>query len=222
MSGFGKTDSNMLPIAASNKDTNNLSGYAKTGFHFDLYLTYQLIPHLGIMLSVGGNMNSYDVTTLNTQYADQYTSHGGNGNLPAFTASGSYYIGQYLLGPCINIPAGTGGLSIEAKALFGLTTANYPGLSYSYSFFGTTISNTFSVKSASGFGYNVGAGLKYSLPGGLIGLHLGVAYGGSSISYPSYTSSYSDGTTTQTTTYNVPKAMSLAMLQITIGASVDL
>ena len=44
MSGFGKTDSNMLPIAASNKDTNNLSGYAKTGFHFDLIFNLSTYP----------------------------------------------------------------------------------------------------------------------------------------------------------------------------------
>ena len=217
---FSSTDASKQPVVEyPSTDTTHVSGYAKSGFHFNVYGDYMFASVIGGMISIGGNMNSYDVATLNSNVATAYTKAGFNGTLPAFTVSGSYYVGQYLIGPYVSIPAGSK-LRIEIKALVGLTSVNYPTLSYSYSFFGSPISETITVKSSSGFGYNFGAGIKYMVTD-MVGLHFNVCYAGCSASYPSYTATASDGTNSSSQTHNTAMAMSLSEIQVTVGASID-
>lgn len=193
---------------------------------------------IGVKLLIGGTMNSFDVTSFNSTFASIETEHGSTPGqtFPTFTASKSYYIGQYLIGPCLKLPAGDK-LRIEAQILVGLVTSSMPTLSYSYSASGgtppfnysETVTATMSSSSGSGFGYNIGAGAEYMVTD-MIGLHLNVGYTGSSQSYASYTQASSGsytlgGTTTSNSssnTYNVAKTMSMSLLQVTLGASIDL
>jgi Outer membrane protein beta-barrel domain len=219
---FSSTDPSKEPVVQPHStDTTHIAGYAKGGFHFNVYATYMFSEEVGAMISVGGSMNSYDITTLNSNFAAEFTTGGYTGALPAFTSSGGYFIGQYLIGPYISIPVGGGKLKVEIKGLVGLTAANYPTLSYNYSALGITESESVTVKSYSGFGYNVGAGLEYMMSD-MLGLHFNICYGGTSVSYPGYTVTATEGTLSVNQTHSTDLAMSLGLIQVTVGASIEL
>lgn len=217
---FSSTTPSKEPVVASpSTDTTHIAGYAKGGFHFNVYAAYMFSPVVGGMISIGGSMNGYDIATLDENVVT--ASGGGASSAPVVTASGSYYVGEYLIGPYILIPT-PGKLKIEFKALFGLTSMNYPTLSYSESAGGFTASGNITVKSASGFGYNIGAGIEY-LVTDQIGLHFDIAYGGTTASYPSITQTASEtGFPTTTKTQNTAMTMSVGMIQPTVGVSINL
>jgi hypothetical protein len=218
---YSSKDSSKLPVV---NGANDISGYAKIGFHFRAYFNYMFTHYLGAMASVGGNLNSMDISTLNIQTDAEYSAHGFTGIPPSFSNSGSYYIGEYLIGPYLKIPTGNKNFSIECKLLLGLVTANYPTLTYAYNYMGTIATQTESFKNGSGFGYNIGGGLKYSIDKGLIGLHLGIGYTSASITYSSYTLSYSSGgISIPPVTYISSLSMSwLGIIQCTLGGSLEL
>jgi hypothetical protein len=137
------------------------------------------------------------------------------------------------------LPAGK--FNIEGQILVGLVSTTYPtlteNLDQSSTSGGITYSETgssiLSFKSSSGFGYNISAGIEDKIAPH-IGLHLDVGYTGSSLSVASYTSTTS-GTETvtiagftssqafnSTNTDNNSKTLSVSLLQITLGLSVDL
>jgi len=209
---FSKNDGSALPLAnTTTPDTTKYNGFAKTGFHFDVYGTYMFSSHVGAMLSLGGTMNSFDAATLQTVA----NSNGGSGAV--VTSSGNYFVGQYLVGPYVALPLGSNKLQLELKGLVGLVTANYPTIDYAQGL-GT---GTITVKSGSGFGYRFGAGLKYMVAD-MIGLHFDLGYTGSSITYSSSTQTQSFGSMSQSETDPVSKTMSLSLMQVTVGVSVDL
>jgi len=216
---YAQSDSVAVPFISNVNDMNNINGYAKNGFHFNIYSTYMITQQFGAMLSIGGNFNSFDILTLNIQAYDQYAGNFFTSTPPpSFTISGSYYVGEYLIGPYFKFHIGPPNLSLELKVLLGVVTANYPTLTYSYDYMGTIATQTETVKVGNGFGYNISGGYMYTILKGLIGLHLDVGYTGADINYPSYTTS-SNGISTA---YDSPKSMSLGILQFTLGGSIEL
>jgi hypothetical protein len=247
MGTFAKHDSSALPVssftgnnAGKVNDTTKLNGFGKTGFHFNVWGQYMIAGPIGVKLMIGGSMISYDVATLNSDIATEYMAynHSSTG-APTFT-SNSYYVGQYLIGPALKLPAGK--FNIEGQILVGLVSTTYPTLTenldqssisggVTYSETGTSV---VTFKSASGFGYNISAGIEDKIAP-LIGLHLDVGYTGSSLSVGSYTQTTS-GTETETITGfgtqtqsfnnvqtdNNAKTLSVGLFQITLGVSVDL
>lgn len=250
MGAYAKNDSTALPIAAATKrynnahpypqgynanDTTKLNGFAKTGFSFNVYGQYRLAGPIGIKLMVGGTMNSYDASAFTSAYAPVWATYHYTGvPSPTWTASKSYYIGEYMLGPCLRLPAGEK-LKIEAQVLVGLVTGSYPSLTGTTTFSGTGYTETYTqnfstVSSVSAFGYNFSAGFEYKFAP-LMGLHLNVGYTGTSFSYSSYTTSTTlsetaSGVTSTNNygpnTYNFAKTMAVGILAITLGFSVDL
>lgn len=214
---YSSTDASKSPVIGSKiTDTTHASGYATGGFHFNVYATYMFSPIVGGMISIGGSMNGYNIATLNTNVI------AANNSAPIVaSASGSYFVGEYLIGPYIYIPT-PGKIKVEFHALVGLTSMNYPNITYTETAFGFSVTDAIVVKSSSGFGYNIGAGLEYKL-NDKIGIHLDVAYGGTTASYPSSTSTETEtGFTPQTQTHNTAVTMSVGMIQPTVGISVHL
>jgi len=250
MGDYAKHDSTASPIAEATKrynsanpppkgynvnDTTKLNGFAKTGFHFNVYGQYRIAGPIGIKLSIGGTMNSYDAATFSSAYAKIWAENPSNTGVPAptWTSSKNYYIGEYLIGPCLRLPAGAK-LKIEAQVLVGLVTGSYPSLNGTLSVSGPGYSDSYTetystVSSVSAFGYNFSAGFEYKVAP-LIGLHLNAGYTGSSFSYANYTVAQTTSqtlfgvtsTNSSTSTYNVAKTMSMGILAITLGLSVDL
>jgi hypothetical protein len=108
MGAYAKNDSTALPLSSSTvnagkgNDTTKYNGFAKTGFHFNVYGQYMIVGPVGLKVMIGGTMNSYDIATYNTNYDYLYAkSNPNSGGLPVWTDSKSYFIGQYLIGPCL-------------------------------------------------------------------------------------------------------------------------
>ncbi|HTB30443.1 MAG TPA: outer membrane beta-barrel protein [Bacteroidia bacterium] len=184
MGAFGKSANN-----AAN-DTSHTNGWAKTGFHFDVNASYYFTNNIGGMLMIGGNMNGFNTSA--------YIS--ANPGTPSTFTAGSYYVGSYLLGPTLRIPL-SDKFGITARLLFGLMTVKDSKQSETWTGAGGTSYTTSSVfNSASTFGYDFGAGVKYGLTDNL-GLALNVDYLGGSPNFTTYTrtttpsgSGFPDGT----------------------------
>jgi hypothetical protein len=240
MASYAKHDSTQLPLSNNTtryngahptgynaNDTTKLNGFAKTGFHFNVYGQYMIAGPIGVKLMIGGTMNSYDIATFNSSYAQIWYQNNPSTPSPTWTSSKNYFIGQYMVGPCLKLPAGDK-LRIEGQILVGLVTGSYPSLTGTLTEGANSFTETYApTSSVSAFGYNINAGVEYMVTD-MIGLHLNVGYTGSSFSYASYSTSASEtvgGTTTilqPPTTYNLAKTMSVGIMAITIGGSIDL
>ncbi len=219
---FHMADQTKYPISLLNgKDTNHLGGYALSGFHYQYYFAYRVYKRLSIMLFLSGSDIGYNINAVNSQYIQFFPP-----NTAVVTSGDNYYILQYLIGPIYNLRLAKY-FSIELKALGGLTSTNYPTLSYS----GLPVSTLYSFPQGNGFGYNLGAGLKYTAAEGPIAVHLNVSYAGSVINYSSYSIALYTPTTNNPATSNIyissatytePKSLSVSLLQVTMGLSVEL
>lgn len=216
-SDFAKSDVSKLPMSRFYKqDTNKLNGYAKKGFHYDIYFTYKILRHLGITVAVSGDQDNYNINTLYAQYIPFFPP-----NTVAVSTGDNYYIVQYLIGPYVNITP-VHGLNIELKALCGPTSANYPGLE----FFGGPETELYTTQKGSAFGYNAGLGITYMVEEvkeiGL-GIHLNANYIGANISYPSYSETYYTPLNVylNSSTYSIPKTMTMSIIQVTLGVSLE-
>lgn len=215
MRDYGDVTMSQLPMSKfTGQDTTKISGYAQLGFHYDFYATYKLKRHFTIVFALYGDMNNYDLTVLNSQYAAFFPP-----NKVSVYTHREYHVMQYLIGPKFNLPVSKF-CSVEFKALAGLTTNSYPP---SLIYFGVKDTVISAYSSGKGFGYNFGVGLKYNLDmDGILGIgfHLNLNYAGSTLIYPSYV--VVNSTSSVVPVYNFPKRMELGILQLTVGMSFEL
>jgi hypothetical protein len=219
---FRKTDETKFPLSKFNGgDSNHLGGYAQSGFHYEFYAAYKIIPRLSILVSASGNDIGYDINTLDSQYILYVPP-----NSSIVTSGDSYYIIQYLIGPDFTIPLGKN-FSIEIKALAGLTTTNYPALTY----VGLTETEIFAFQGGNGFGYSAGTSLKFVTANGYIGVHLNINYVGSTINYSSYAEAFYTPSSPNpalsnnylgSAIYNEQKSLMVSLIQVSLGVSVEL
>ncbi len=187
--------------------THRQNGYASAGFHFDVTAGYRFTNNIGAMILIGGNMNSFDATTYAT--VNDIKS-------PTTFTSASYYVGQYLIGPFVSFPCGDK-LRVDIRVLVGLVMANTPTETETTTFSGQTATDVFSGDGGSGFGYQFGAGIKYSFSSA-IGLLVNVDYAGSTLSYTGYTDNQTSpfGSFTYKNT-TLKSTMSLGIITTTVG-----
>lgn len=209
---YGNIDAFKLPMSLLTKgDTNKIAGYAKRGAFYGGFISCRILGHLCIMLSISGDQNDIDLNTLNSQYFSFFPP---NNNLNSVYTSLGYYVTEYFLGPKYSIPVSKN-CSIESKVLVGLITVASPPLTYSGA---DTV--WYQYAKGEGFGYNIGAGVNYSINPDdnlVFAIHLNADYVGSEIKFPNYT------ITTNPflyNTYNVPKTMTLGILHLSIGLHV--
>lgn len=126
-------------------DSTHLQGFALSGFHFDISCSYLFTDMLGIEIYLGGNTNSFDISTFQ-----------GTIGYPA-VVNGSYYIGEYLAGFNVLVPVAYK-ISFEFTALGGLMTANYPEISYVIQGVNVTVD----FNSSNVLGFNFGGAFKYA------------------------------------------------------------
>lgn len=212
MGAWGSKNSDTAS-SVQNDSTHIQNGYAKTGFHFDVTAGYLFSSSVGAMVYIGGNMNSFDAAT--------YSTANGIKSPETFTAK-SYYIGQYLVGPYGSF--GADKLKFNVRLLVGLVTANRPTMTRTSTYGGQSYTDEYSGKGASGFGYQLGAGIVYSLNDNM-GLTVNLAYTGSSVTYTGYTSVGPNpftGSTVTTTNTTLKQTMSLGLLTASVGLAFNL
>lgn len=151
-------------------DSTTLRGFAQTGFHFDISLSYLITTDFGVIFYYGGNSNTFDVGSFSSAMG-----------YPSSNPSGAYYTAEYLVGPFINFPL-SDKFTIKLNAMVGLVTNTYPTLS-------VNTADTFmverTVNGGAGFGYSASAGLDYNITSSL-SLLFNVSYTGSTILYPGW------------------------------------
>jgi len=110
-------------------------------------------------------------------------------------------------------------LSIEGRVLAGYTSANYPSLA----FFGSQETTVLSFPQGSGFGYNIGAGVKYAMDEGLFGVHFNITYAGSSVNFTNYSMAFFDSSNNYlgSATYHDAKSLSIGLLQVAFGVTLE-
>ncbi len=198
---FGSTST-----SGSTTGSSTTSGFAKLGFCYDIYAGVKVFKLLGVMAQYGGNSHSYDASKLNTSSL-------------TFTSNGGYNLSEYLIGPYVSVKLLK--IKIEGKALGGLVTSNYPTISGSSNVGGIATSVVSSFKTGNGFGYIIGAKLKYMMVGGMLGLGVGLNYLGSNINFKGINSqTIVNGSLVQSSTYD--SKMGVGLFQGTLGLSLDI
>src|ERR1051325_3757954 len=74
-------------LAVNKGDSSIHSGYAKTGFHFNVNAAYMFTDNIGAMILIGGNIHSIDADALKSE-----ATPAGFTNTSSYTAT-SYYVG---------------------------------------------------------------------------------------------------------------------------------
>jgi sterol desaturase/sphingolipid hydroxylase (fatty acid hydroxylase superfamily) len=172
---YGASDTNTTKMS----DTAHKNGFAKTGYHFDASLQYRFSKHFGGILSVGGNINSFNGST----YSSEYFPRATNGT--SVISSGSFYIGEYMGGVFASYPAGAK-FNFQIQVSAGFITANYPVITVSGTSQSVTTTEITTTNNAVCFGYNGSVTCMYKLSK-ISGITLKAGYTGSNVNYPGYT-----------------------------------
>lgn len=128
-------------------DSVKLQGFAKLGVHFNLTASYMFPDGLGIQFMLGSNSNSFDINTFAKTVGVPFTS-----------PDGLFRTREYLIGPFVSYSPWPK-FTLEANAMLGIVTANYPIITVS---FGDT-TQTIEFNPGRSFGYSFGGALKYSI-----------------------------------------------------------
>ncbi len=99
---------------------SQFSGYAKSGFHFNVNAEFLITPNFGIKGMVGKNQNSYNTTAYNNSisYNDPGTT---------MVSANSYDSWEYLIGIFINAPFRRHpNLSFNFSVMGGCMAINFP------------------------------------------------------------------------------------------------
>jgi hypothetical protein len=214
---------NISQTPFSTTDTTHLNGLASLGFHFNCTASYLFSQFFGGTIMLGETLNNFNKEKWQTLR---------NNAVPGITTSvnGSFYIGQYLIGPYASLPV-SNKVQIEFKALLGLITATYPTItqtypaSYSVNFptyiYGIPVTQEKAIEKSTNFGYYFGTGIMY-IASNHIGINLNIGYAGSDIGYPKVTvtfsqSGYLTSSYTEYSTYT--HFMQLGIFQAAAGIS---
>ena len=145
-------------------DTVLRSGFAQTGFAFNLAYTHQLVHTFGITAMFMGNSNNSDIASIEKEL-QRYIK--GSSEIGDFSCSGNigrWTTGMLLIGPNINF--GERRFLVEIRGLLGVGM----GISPEYDYMitpkdGVLADKTINFKQQSdnavAFAWNVGAGVKY-------------------------------------------------------------
>jgi Outer membrane protein beta-barrel domain len=136
---------------------NEKSGFAKTGSHVNITGTYFIHKAFGIGALVGFSQYGFNGTQ---SLSDGYKEDSGTDSTTLYT-KGHNRSFSVLVGPYYSIAAGKK-LSVELRALGGYVDTHLAGFQVFYEDY---LDNTMTQKEASAgaFGFQLGAGLKYSI-----------------------------------------------------------
>jgi opacity protein-like surface antigen len=191
-------------------DLSHIAGYAKTGFHFNINVGYKLNEYVGAMILVAGNLHGFNSKSYTADYGASYSSD----NYINITGTSSY-IGSYLIGPFFTIPAGRK-LDVNIRAIGGLQTANASSITEVEHTPVSQTSTTIVYTTASGFGYNLGAGIAYRVSDKL-SLPFTIDYLGGNPMITSHTSTdAASGKSTASDGYHLN--MGVNIINISVGA----
>jgi len=126
---FGVTVGAAVPFNEfSSTDFNNSnSGYAKTGFNFNLVFRYSFTPSFGATLKYTNSSNSIDLPAYQNGLNKFYSKYNYNG---ASFSTDPYQLYGFMIGPTFIIPSPK--MNFETSVCFGNYTGTMPANSTSY------------------------------------------------------------------------------------------
>jgi hypothetical protein len=134
---------------------NDAAGFAKTGFHVDLSLTYKLGKNFGIAAMLRGTSHPFNKEAFYSFF--NLLGFGGTYTLNA----DNWRTGSVLFGGYGSFPISKSRTTFDAKLLAGFANARFPALNLSYSFFGTSATSFSESKTDLSFQYLLAAGLQF-------------------------------------------------------------
>lgn len=204
--GFAKKDT--LPYY---HDTTHAYGFAKTGFQFNIDLSFRFATNFGVAGRVGGALCQWD--------AAGYTQVYKIPSNETVSPNGKHYIGEYLLGPYFYFPA-SDNFAVEVKLLLGLISSSYPEYSVYSNVPGNYASTTIKYSVGSGFGYALSVSGRLKVEEN-IAIVASANYSGSQMKYPGLlytaTTPSSYGYSVLSTTV---RTMSLGIVSFTLGFAI--
>jgi hypothetical protein len=185
---YASKDQSGLPASSIIEgNSENMNGYALTGYCFNVSITYKFNHSIGLIAKTEIDINSFDVNTFNSQITS-YWNTCSTPQLANYSVITQYHVYSYQLGLCGTIPLNNK-LSLEAKTLVGYSTANFPTLTFLYNWNKDPLQSTYSLQNGKGFSYCIGIGTVYTI--GRIGIHFDINY---NKAYIKYKSSFVQGT----------------------------
>ena len=165
-------------------DTVLHSGFAKTGFAFNVTYTLQLVRSFGVTAMFMGNANSADINAMESEM-QRYIK--GSSEISDFKQSGTFgrwSTGMLLVGPNINF--GERDFFVEIRGLLGVGMGISPEYNYMITpaqgaLAGKTVNFKQQSDNATAFAWNVGAGLKYKI--NRLFVRLNVDYSAANLKY---------------------------------------
>lgn len=119
LGGFGSSHGHNYPVAS-----DSVYGFAKVGFHYEVTANWYFSPHFSIILSGGGNINSF-----NTQaYAQSIMYYEAT---ETSTSAHNFYSGNYFAG--ISYYLIQKRIRVGFAFLGGMISANYPTVTTNFS-----------------------------------------------------------------------------------------
>jgi|SRR6185312_9094686 len=193
-------------------DSTHAHGYAKTGFQFNLDISYRFFQNVGLVARIGGAICQFDVAG--------YTQ--GN-NVPAdFTVGvdGKHYIGEYLIGPYFYLPA-SDIVSFEIKLMGGVVSSSYPEYGEASNLPNNYTSFSYKYTTASDFGYALSVGARFKIQENAA-VMANLSYTGSTIGYQGLLVSESTPTNLGFTNLDSSlRTMSLGIFSATLGVAIS-
>lgn len=160
-------------------DSTRLQGFAQTGFHFNITMSYMFTDNVGLILLFGNSTNPFDINSFSSALGYQSSNISGN-----FSTS------EYLVGACFSYPV-MKNFNFKAGALIGLINSNYPSINIALN---DTVTYVRDINGGSGFAFCLMAGLTYNITNS-IGIVANIAYTGSTILYAGWTETASFAST---------------------------
>jgi hypothetical protein len=167
----------------SKESTNSKAGLANLGILLDLAFGYKFHENIGVTAMIRSQANPIDGQV----FADALANALPSGTTAQYSVK-SWATGMFLVGPFASFKV-SDKFYIEPRVMGGLTSISNPEINITFS------NNTWLKQistDASGFGYLIGAGVKYNLSEKwcLIG---NIDYTGASIDFKDVTTTYSNG-----------------------------
>jgi len=201
--GLGQYGSS-APLPA--RDSSHLHGYSELGFYFDVSVGYQITNVIGIMASLNGNFDDFNTVAFQNAYANSAANPIAEGEV---TASGNYFLTQYLAGPFFEIPCSKKKLStICIKLLGGPMHCNYPTLTSTEAY-----TYTQTIPNGSGFSYRIGLGYE-TYTSQKVRFSFNVGYSWGTLTYSSETFTQVGQGIDETYTSHSSRTMSVGLIQL--------
>jgi opacity protein-like surface antigen len=148
-----------IPLSdfASKDIDKESAGFAKTGAIFDISFGYKIGKNFGVAALLRGQANKTDAQAMADEMGNKLSFQ-----VDTKVESKSWSIGAFMLGGYATVPLEKK-LSLESRIMFGIITATYPNVTFTFSDAEESVLVKRTGSTATSFAYQIGAGIRYDV-----------------------------------------------------------